>query len=53
MTDHEPASDGWVCSCGYDFFGGSAAYSWELYLAHLPTTHAEDTEATTKETDRG
>jgi hypothetical protein len=31
---HEPDGDGWVCSCGYDFFGGTAAYSWQLYEAH-------------------
>lgn len=31
---HMPNGDGWVCSCGYDFFGGSAAYSWLLYEAH-------------------
>lgn len=31
---HEPGHD-WVCECGYNYFGGSAAYSWQLYEAHL------------------
>lgn len=31
---HEPGDD-WTCACGFDYFGGSAAYSWELYAAHL------------------
>ena len=36
MTTHAPGAD-WTCSCGYDFFGGSERYSWELFLSHLPT----------------
>lgn len=35
VGNHEPEGD-WTCSCGYDFFGGSGAYSWELFLNHLP-----------------
>lgn len=35
MSEHEPGLD-WTCSCGYDFFGGTAAYSWLLFEAHLP-----------------
>jgi hypothetical protein len=35
LMSHEPGSD-WTCSCGYDYFGGSVAYSWQLYEAHLP-----------------
>lgn len=31
---HEPGDD-WTCSCGYDYFGGSAAYSWQLFEAHV------------------
>jgi hypothetical protein len=33
MADHAPGPD-WTCTCGYDYFGGSAAYSWQLYEAH-------------------
>lgn len=35
MSSHEPGED-WTCSCGYDYFGVTAAYSWQLFEAHLP-----------------
>lgn len=25
----------WLCACGYDFYGGTAAYSRKLFEAHL------------------
>jgi hypothetical protein len=34
MTVHEPGPD-WTCACGYDYFGGSEAYSWELFISHV------------------
>lgn len=36
-SGHFPDGDGWMCACGYDFFGGSAAYGWQLFAAHLET----------------
>lgn len=36
MTDAHEIGNDWTCSCGYDCFGGSGAYSWELFIDHLP-----------------
>lgn len=33
LDAHFPADD-FRCKCGEDCFGGSAAYSWRLWLAH-------------------
>ena len=35
---HAPAGD-WTCNCGYDYFGGSTAYSNQLFAAHLRDTN--------------
>lgn len=35
VAGHYPVGDGFNCACGYDFFGGSAAYSIQLYEEHL------------------
>lgn len=34
LDRHRAASD-WKCSCGEELFGGTAAYSWRLYLHHV------------------
>lgn len=41
MAEHQPGPD-WTCACGYDYFGGSAAYSWQLYEAHLPKEEGDE-----------